>query len=60
MGLKSDPMAVVDSRLRVHGISNLRIADCGIMPTIISGNTSAPTIAIGGMCARMIAEDNTA
>ena len=59
MGLKTDPLAVVDSRLRVHGIANLRIADCGVMPTIVSGNTSAPTMAIGGMCARMIAEDAT-
>lgn len=58
MGISSDPTAVVDSRLRVFGVANLRIADCGVMPDIVSGNTSSPTMAIGGLCARLLAEDH--
>ena len=54
MGLITDPTSVVDSKLRVHGISKLRVADCSIMPTIVSGNTSAPTLAIGARCAQII------
>jgi superfamily II DNA or RNA helicase len=42
-----DPMAVVDSRLRVRGVENLRVIDCSIMPAIVSGNTNAPAMAIG-------------
>lgn len=53
----NDPMAVVDERLRVHGISGLRVADASIMPTIISGNTSVPTMMIGEKCVDMILED---
>lgn len=49
-----DPMAVVDDRLRVHGINGLRIADASIMPTLTSGNTNAPSIMIGEKCAEMI------
>jgi choline dehydrogenase-like flavoprotein len=41
-----DPLAVVDSRLKVHGIEGLRIVDGSIMPTLIGGNTNAPIIAI--------------
>lgn len=46
MGLATDPMAVVDARLKVHGIAGLRIADAGVMPTITSGNTNSPTLMI--------------
>ena len=46
MGPAADPMAVVDARLRVHGIRGLRIADASVMPTITSGNTNSPTLMI--------------
>jgi choline dehydrogenase len=50
----TDPMAVVDAELRVHGISGLRIADASIMPTLTSGNTNAPAIMIGEKVADMV------
>lgn len=49
-----DKMAVVDSDLRVHGIQGLRIADCSIMPEIVSGNTNAPAIMIGEKASDLI------
>jgi choline dehydrogenase-like flavoprotein len=57
MGPQPDSMAVVDSRLRVHGITGLRIADASIMPNIIGGNTSAPSMMIGERAAEFIAQD---
>ena len=47
MGLPSDPMAVVDERLRVFGLERLRVIDASVMPAIISGNTNAAAIMIG-------------
>jgi len=54
MGPATDPRAVVDDELRVHGIAGLRIADASIMPTLTSGNTNAPSIMIGEKCAAMV------
>ena len=54
MGAATDPRAVVDDQLRVHGIEGLRIADASIMPTLTSGNTNAPSIMIGEKCAEMV------
>lgn len=48
--------AVVDAQLRVHGISGLRVADCSIMPEIVSGNTNAPAIMIGEKASVLIAQ----
>jgi choline dehydrogenase len=53
----NDPQAVVDDRLRVHGIDRLRVADASIMPTITSGNTHAPTVMIAEKASDMILED---
>ena len=56
----SDAMAVVDARLRVHGIEALRVADASIMPTLTSGNTNAPSIMIGEKAADLVLKDASA
>jgi choline dehydrogenase len=57
MGLSSDPFAVVDERLRVHGLHGVRVVDASVMPTITSGNTNTPTSMIAMKGASMILED---
>ena len=60
MGKASDPLAVVDARLRVHGVAGLRVVDAGVMPRITSGNTNSPTLMIAEKAAQWIAEDAAA
>jgi choline dehydrogenase-like flavoprotein len=57
MGRDSDPLAVVDERLRVIGLDGLRVIDASIMPTITSGNTNSPTIMIAEKGAAMVRDD---
>jgi len=59
MGKGDDPMAVVDATLRVRGVSGLRIADAGVMPTITSGNTNSPTLMIAEKAAGWILKENS-
>jgi choline dehydrogenase-like flavoprotein len=56
MGKDGDPTAVVDSQLRVRGVSNLRVADCSIMPTLNGGHTQMPAYGIGERAAEMMKE----
>jgi choline dehydrogenase-like flavoprotein len=58
MGTASDPMAVVDERLRFQGIAGLRVVDASVMPTITSGNTNTPTAMIAEKGAAMIVADS--
>jgi choline dehydrogenase len=58
MGLAEDNDAVVDARLRVHGVDRLRVIDASVMPTITSGNTNTPTAMIAQKGAEMILEDS--
>ena len=57
MGPASDPMAVVDARLRVHGVQGLRVVDGSVMPRIVSGNTNAPIIMLAEKAADLIRAD---
>ena len=57
MGSASDPLAVVDERLRFHGLKGLRVIDASVMPTITSGNTNTPTAMIAEKGAAMIIAD---
>jgi choline dehydrogenase len=57
MGPSGDPMAVVDAQLRVHGVAGLRVVDCGIMPTLVSGNTNVPVVMIAEKASAMILAD---
>nr|XP_046489040.1 glucose dehydrogenase [FAD, quinone]-like isoform X1 [Neodiprion pinetum]XP_046489049.1 glucose dehydrogenase [FAD, quinone]-like isoform X1 [Neodiprion pinetum] len=57
MGPASDPLAVVDPRLRVYGVKGLRVADASIMPEVTTANTGAPCIMIGERAAQMIKQD---
>jgi choline dehydrogenase len=52
-----DRMAVVDPQLRIHGLSNLRVADASVMPSIVSGNTNAPVLAIAERAASLLIGD---
>ncbi len=57
MGVADDPMAVLDERLRVRGIEALRVIDCSSMPTLVSGNTNGPVVAMAEKAVDMILED---
>jgi choline dehydrogenase len=57
MGPEHDALAVVDDRLRVRGLQSLRVIDCSVMPTIVSGNTNAPVVMMAEKAVDMILED---
>ena len=58
MGAADDAMAVLDPRLRVRGVSGLRVMDISVMPTMVSGNTNGPAMAMGWRAAELILEDH--
>ena len=58
--MSSDPKAVIDAQLRVHGVAGLRVADASIMPTLTSGNANAPSIMIEEKAADMLVENAAA
>ena len=58
MGLESDPLAVLDERLRVRGVKGLRVADTSVMPTLNQGHTQMAAYGIGEKAADLIKEDN--
>jgi choline dehydrogenase-like flavoprotein len=60
MGAPGDPMAVLDSRLRVRGVDGLRVCDLSAMPNINAGNTNAPAMMMGSRCAGFILQKTTA
>jgi choline dehydrogenase len=59
MGADGDPMAVLDSRLRLRGVQGLRVVDAGAMPTITSGNTNSPTLMMAEKAAAWMREEAT-
>jgi choline dehydrogenase len=57
MGPGADPLAVVDAGLRIHGLDGIRVVDCSVMPTLVSGNTNAPVVMIAERASDMILRD---
>ena len=59
MGADGDPMAVLDSKLRVRGVQGLRVVDAGAMPTITSGKTNSPTLIMAEKAVGWILDANS-
>ena len=59
-GRGHDDMAVVDERLRVHGVAGLRVVDASVMPTVVGGNTNAPVIMMAEKAVDMMRADRAA